>query len=224
MVSSSELAYALVNGKSYRISQKPTPVTTDSSGSVHVVIPTDVAHSSPILHFTVQGMGQSQTINVDPRQRVTFQWSKFTRGADLKNAKSATGKPIFADTSIPDSTFHDIVMTLQEVSKILPTQNSNEKTSRSERDVMASFSFGSIFSDVINGVKGAIGSVIGAIAGAAEYVADAIVNVVKSGISVINGVVNFVATIAGKAYRWILDAEGTIVSAYVSRQLHHSMD
>jgi hypothetical protein len=55
-------------------------------------------------------------------------------------------------------------------------------------------------------------------------VADTVVGVVKGGISVINGVVNFIATIAGKAYRWILDAEGTIVSAYVSRRLHSNMD
>jgi hypothetical protein len=228
MISSSELAYVLLNDKSYRLGPKPTPITTDSSGSVHVVVETDDTHGCPILHLTVQGKGQSKTINVDPRQRITSQWSKYTSGADLKNAKSTTGEPIFADTTIPDQTFNDIALTLQEVSKVLLTQHSNETSTTFHSNSNArSYGMGMlgsanifIFPDVLDGMR-LVGDLIflspeGCIRTAAL--------ITQSGISIDDGIVNFVATVGGKLFRWALDAAETIVTAYVSRRLLCRMD
>ena len=69
----------------------------------------DLSLSSLTMQLTIDGLGQSQTIKVVPRQHLTGKWKNYASGTDLRKAKSSTGKTVFADTAIPDLTLrrHD---------------------------------------------------------------------------------------------------------------------
>jgi hypothetical protein len=200
----------------------------------------DLSISCPTMQFTVQGLGHSQTVDVDPRQRVISKWGDYTSGADLKNSKSTTGEPIFANTTIPDSTFDEVVQTLQEISKILANPISDQttgsntsqnfvyisKSSMSTSSHVMTAGFGDWLEDGITVVVDTVeetvddvveffGDVVEAIVDTVETIVNAgqevVESILKIGVEVVDGVVNFLATIAGKAYRWLLNAEGFII-------------
>jgi len=82
------------------------------------------------------------------------------------------------------------------------------------------WSFGDWFSDAVDAVGKAVRDVVEAVANTVEKVVGevehAVEDVVKIGVAVINGVVNFVAKIAGKAYQWLLAAEGVVIHGIVA--------
>lgn len=158
----------------------------------------------------------------------------------MKNAKSTTGEAIFANTKIPDSTFDAVVETLLEASKVLSNPNPDGTYGKLHSQFynasgvcmsadmhlplhMAAFSFGDWIGDAIDAVGKAIGDVVEAVVSgvekAARAIGEVVEKVVKVGVAVVNGVVNFVATIAGKAYRWALSTAGHIVHGYVTHSL-----
>ena len=119
MLTASEVTYALVNDKSYRLSDIPIVAKTELGGCIRVVIPADLSISAPTLRFVISGGPHSLMIEVEPRQRVTHGLSKFPTGTHLKNATSTAGEPIFANTTIPDGTFDDFATVLQQATEAM---------------------------------------------------------------------------------------------------------
>jgi hypothetical protein len=220
-----------VNDKSYRIGPDPISISTDNNGRMRVVTQADLSVSSPLLQFTVAGSttdgDSSYTVKVEPRQRVTQAWSRYTSGSDLKNATSNTGEAIFPDTTIADSTFDDVVTTLQQITNILNNPNDDGtygSTSASLRarpaphSMMVAPSFGDWLEGVAESVEDYLGDAVEAVVSTVEEVAtdvaDTVEQVVTIGVSVVEGALNFVATIAGTSYRWILKEGGAIIRRY----------
>ena len=240
ILTASEVTYALVNDKSYRLSDIPIIATTELGGCIRVVTPADLSISGPTLRFVISGGSHSRIVEVEPRQRVIHGLSKFPTGTHLKNAASTAGEPIFPNTTIPDGTFDDFAVVLQQATEAMTKNGSNSFQSMAlarmnvsrnpagstlEPPHIMRLSFwswlGGVVDDIEHAAEGAVdalGDVIESIGAGVEDlvndiedgIEDFVEDVVKTGVAVIDGVVNFVATVGGTIFKWVLDVAGSI--------------
>lgn len=207
-------------------------VTADATGRLHIIIQADISISCPVIGVFVQSGNIGQFVPVEPRQRLVMGFELYKSGSDLKNAKSSTGKSIFPNTTIPDSTFDEVVKMLQTAVGFLKNTNPlgtgmapsvpNPGFLTAESDVL-SFGYradlGSEFvsSDEEKSILGAVGDVVETVV---ERIGTVVKEVVKVGIQVVSGALNFIAKIAGKLYRWALNVEGMIIRRYAGFPSH----
>ena len=209
-----------MNDKSYRLSPSFTEIETDGSGCINVIITADPSISAPVLTFRLEGLGHSQDVPVDPRRRIVLKWQYMPSGLEIKHATSTIGEPIFPNTTIPDETFNALAEMLQLVLKQDNIKNSAALSLKPSSalysqgpliDHIVSFGFWDWVEDAVEDVGKFFGDVVESVGNFLENVGEVVKKVVKTGIAIFEGVVNFVANISGKIIRWALNAIGTVI-------------
>ncbi|KAJ7101244.1 hypothetical protein B0H15DRAFT_796081 [Mycena belliarum] len=126
LLSSTEATYALVNDAPIRLSPTAGLFTTDISGNLCIVIQANSQLAAPTLTAVLKGSDRTFSVQVEPKQRLVHQWAQVQSGADLKNAKSTAGEPVFPHTGIPTAAFDACAELLGKVPSMI--ENAKPRT------------------------------------------------------------------------------------------------
>ncbi|KAF8243633.1 hypothetical protein K440DRAFT_561049 [Wilcoxina mikolae CBS 423.85] len=117
----------IANGRSVAADPSGTPVRTDQSGLLTLIIPTEDIHS---YTFSVQSPGgKGQVFMVDPTEKVNQELSKIQTGKDLENATLQDGSKLLGDGLSPQTIDRaaQAIAAMQSVNKKIKTKGSPEK-------------------------------------------------------------------------------------------------
>lgn len=108
----------LIDDCSYFLDHRGLRVPVDPDGRLTLAIPTSKAMDFPMIQLgrSVNGI-VTEVITLDPAARVKKQLGKYKTGADLQDAHSSTGNPVF--TKLPSEQANEAAEILSQLPKML---------------------------------------------------------------------------------------------------------